>query len=226
MIESGDRVNQSRQKKKIILVIVIIILIASLGVVYAYFTASSSNSNNIVGSTYTSDFGIEVFEIQKSTSLIPLSDELVTTAVNKTDNKCLDNDGQQICSLYKLDIVNNGGPIDLHGFIRTSNSTYTSNNLKYMVYTNSGNTFTPVTDVLTLTHNSGDTVYFKKDGTNYITNIADGTNGAQKVTYYIVFWISEIEGEQNDDQSKTFDCKIGFESVYGDKLTSTFVVST
>lgn len=215
----------SSKKKVLIILIIVVIIIAVVGGTYAYFTASGSNSGNIVGSTYTSDFGIEVYEVQKSTSLIPLNDDLVTTAVNKTSDKCLDNDGQEICSLYKLDVVNNGVAIDLQGFIRTSTSTYTSNNLKYMVYTENRGTYTPVTDALVLTHNSGDTVYFKKNNTNFTTSLLDGTTTPQKVTYYIVFWISEIEGEQNEDQSKTFDCKIGFESIYGDKLTSTFVVS-
>lgn len=225
-IESGDRMNSSKRKMLIISIIVVIIIIAVvLGSTYAYFTARAS-SNNIVGSTYTSDFGIEVFEVQKSTSLIPLSDDLVTKAVSKASNKCLDNDGQEICSLYKLDVVNNGNAIDLQGFIRTSTSTYTSSNLKYMVYTENGGTYTPVTDALVLSHNSGDTVYFKKNNANYTTSLLDGTTSPQKVTYYIVFWISEINGDQNVDQSKTFDCKIGFESIYGDKLTSTFVVST
>lgn len=217
--------NSSKRKILIISIIVVIIILVAGGT-YAYFTASGSNSGNIVGSTYTSDFGIEVYEVQKSTSLIPLNDDLVTTAVSKASDKCLDNDGQEICSLYKLDVVNNGAAIDLQGFIRTSTSTYTSSNLKYIVYTENGGTYTPVTDALVLTHNSGDTVYFKKNSTNYTTSLLDGTTNPQKVTYYIVFWISEIEGEQNEDQSKTFDCKIGFESIYGDKLTSTFVVST
>lgn len=217
--------NSSKRKILIISIIVVIIILVAGGT-YAYFTASGSNSGNIVGSTYTSDFGIEVYEVQKPTSLIPLNDDLVTTAVSKASDKCLDNDGQEICSLYKLDVVNNGAAIDLQGFIRTSTSTYTSSNLKYMVYTENGGTYTPVTDALVLTHNSGDTVYFKKNSTNYTTSLLDGTTNPQKVTYYIVFWISEIEGEQNEDQSKTFDCKIGFESIYGDKLTSTFVVST
>lgn len=207
------------------IIIVIIITVVVIGTTYAFFNAQAT-SNNIVGSTYNSDFGIEVFEVQKSTSLIPLSDDLVTTAVSKTDNKCLDNNGQEICSLYKLDVVNNGNAIELQGFIRTSTSTYTSNNLKYMVYTENGGTYTPVTDSLVLTHNSGDTVYFKKNNINYTTSLLDGTTTPQKVTYYIVFWISEVNGDQNVDQSKTFDCKIGFESIYGDKLTSTFVVST
>ena len=213
-------------KKIIILVVITIILIGLVGGTYAFFMASKTNSGNIVGSTYNSNFGIEVFEVQKSTSLIPLSDDLITAAVSKTNDKCLDNDGQQICSLYKLDVVNNGNAIELQGFIRTSTSTYTSSNLKYMVYTENGGTYTPVTDALVLTHNSGDTVYFKKNNANYTTSLLDGTTSPQKVTYYIVFWISEINGDQNVDQSKTFDCKIGFESIYGDKLTSTFVVST
>ena len=213
-------------KKIIILVVITIILIGGVVGTYAFFMASKTNSGNIVGSTYNSNFGIEVFEVQKSTSLIPLSDDLITAAVSKTNDKCLDNDGQQICSLYKLDVVNNGNPIKLQGFIRTSTSTYTSNNLKFMVYTTNGNQITPVTDALTLTHGSGDTIYFKKDSNNYVTNMSDGTNSPQKITYYIVFWISEVGGNQNEDQSKIFDCKVGFESIYGDKLTSTFVVST
>ena len=218
--------NSSKKKILIISIIVVVIIIVVSGGTYAFLTASSSNSNGIVGSTYSSDFGIEVYEVQKSTSLIPLSDDLVTTAVSKTSDKCLDNDGQEICSLYKLDVVNNGVAIDLQGFIRTSTSTYTSSNLKYMVYTENGGIYTPITDSLVLTHNSGDTVYFKKDGNNYITKMFDGTTTPQTISYYIVFWITEIDGEQNEDQDKTFDCKIGFESIYGDKLTSTFVVST
>lgn len=219
--------NSSKGKTLIISIIVVVaIILVVLGATYAYLVSSANNSSNIVGTTYVSDFGIEVYEVQKSTSLIPLSDDLVTTSVSKTNDKCLDNDGQEICSLYRLDVINNGNAINLQGFIRTSTSTYTSNNLKYMVYSENSGVFTPVTDILTLTHNSGDTVYFKKNNMNFSTSLLDGTSSPQIITYYIAFWISEINGEQNEDQDKTFDCKIGFESVYGDKLTSTFVVST
>lgn len=125
------------------------------------FNASTRN-NNIVGSTYNANFGVEVYEIKKSSSLMPVKDDLITTLISKSSNQCMDNDGQEVCSLYKLDVVNNGLPLDLHGFIRTSNSTYTSDNLKFMIYTKNGNVYTPITDIITITHNSGDTMYFKR----------------------------------------------------------------
>ena len=64
MMESGDKMNLSKRKTLIMSIILVVIIIAVvLGSTYAYFIAQA-HSNNIVGSTYTSDFGIEVFEIQ------------------------------------------------------------------------------------------------------------------------------------------------------------------
>lgn len=202
------------------IILVIIIVVVVTGGTYAFFTSSALN-DSIVGATYSSDFGIEVYEIKKATSLIPVNDADIEKAINKTSDKCVDNDGKELCSLYKIDLINNGTAIDLQGFIRTSNSTYTTENLKYQVYSSN---FSSLTDVMTITHNSGDTVYFKKAEQSYEINLADGTVTPTTMSYYIVFWISEIN-EPQDDQGKTYDCKIGFESIGGDKLTSTFSVS-
>lgn len=213
-------------KKGLFLAILVVLIISAVvfGTTFSFFSASSRN-NNIVGSTYNADFGVEVYEVKKSTSLMPVNDDLITSLISKTSNQCVDDNGQEVCSLYKLDVVNNGEALELHGFIRTSNSTYTSDNLKFMVYTKNGNSYTPMTDPLTITHNSGDTIYFKKDGSNYITNVANGNTSPQTVSYYIVFWISEINASQNEDQGKIYNCMLGFESIHGDKLTSSFVVS-
>lgn len=213
------------KKTKIVIFIIVVLIIGTLGFTYAFFGASAQN-DNIVGTTYSAKFGIEAYEIKKSTKLIPINDDLITKAVNKADNKCVDDDGKEICSLYKIDVVNNGGEIDLHGFIRTSNSTYLTNNLKYMVYSEENGILTPVTDVMTLSHTSGDTVYFKKNNTNINITVEDGSSEKTTKTYYVSFWLSEINGEQNDDQGKSYNCKIGFESMYGDKLSSTFEIST
>lgn len=205
--------------------LVLIICAVVFGTTFAFFSASS-DSNNIVGSTYNANFGVEVYEIKKSTSLMPVNDNLITNLISKTNNQCVDNNGQEVCSLYKLDVINSGEELELHGFIRTSNSTYTSNNLKFMVYTKNGNSYTPATDALTITHNSGDTMYFKNNNSNYITNINDGRVSTQTISYYIVFWISEINESQNDDQGKIYSCMLGFESIHGDKLTTSFDIST
>jgi len=202
----------------IVLVVIIVIVVA--GGTYAFFTSSAQN-DSIVGTTYSSDFGIEAYEIKKATALIPVDDSNISNLITKTSDKCVDNDGRELCSIYKIDVINKGTAIDLQGFIRTSNSTYTTENLKYQVYNSS---LVAVTDVMTITHNSGDTVYFKKAEQSYQIKLGEGTVNPVTLSYYIVFWISEINGPQ-DDQDKTYDCKIGFESVYGDKLTSTFKVS-
>lgn len=213
-------------KKSIFLAILIVLIICAVvfGTTFSFFNASTRN-NNIVGSTYNANFGVEVYEIKKSSSLMPVKDDLITTLISKSSNQCMDNDGQEVCSLYKLDVVNNGLPLDLHGFIRTSNSTYTSDNLKFMIYTKNGNVYTPITDIITITHNSGDTMYFKKNSSTYVTKIGDGTTSPQTISYYVVFWISEIEASQNEDQGKSYNCIMGFESIHGDKLTSSFVIS-
>ena len=71
-------------KKSIFLAILIVLIICAVvfGTTFSFFNASTRN-NNIVGSTYNANFGVEVYEIKKSSSLMPVKDDLITKLINK-----------------------------------------------------------------------------------------------------------------------------------------------
>ena len=207
-------------KKVILSIILVLVIIATVfGATYAFLSASASNDNAIGGSTYNGNFAVDLNTIYKADALVPV-DETVVEASLATSNVCVDNSNQEICSLYELTVTNSGDAIDLLGFVRTSNSTYTTNNLTYKVYTKTGNTYTPITSATSVSNAVGDTVYFKNNNSNYTTSLIANASA----TYYIVFFIKNVENN-NDDMGKTFDCKIGFESIYGNELSASFDAS-
>lgn len=209
--------------KKLVLSIFLtltIIIIAIIGT-YAFFSATTQSAGEqITGSTNNLSFSVTANEIHKATKLIPVSENDVDTAVNKTTNNCIDNDNKDICSMYEVNVQNTGPNITLYGFVRTNVSTYITNNLKFKVYTKVNNTYTDITDAASVTNQSGNSIYFKKNNVNYITNLASN----QTLTYYVVFWIEEINDEQNADQDQNYSCKFGFEGSDGSQLSVLFNV--
>ena len=57
-----------------------------------------------------------------------------------------------------------------------------------------------------LSKTSNETIYFKKNETDYQVSIAGST------TYYLAIWLTDIGEEQSADYSKDFSGYIGFES--------------
>ena len=187
---------------------------------YAFFNATATPNNSVSGVSADISFSVNASVVYKATNLIPVTEANMDSTVNKASNNCRDNDNRDVCSLYKINIVNSGEASALNGYVITSSSTYTTNNLKYKVYTKSGNVYTAVTDAMILSHNSGDSVYFKSNNVNLTTNIAIN----ETKTYYIAFWINEVNGVQNADQEQNYSCKIGFEGLNGSSLSIPFNV--
>ena len=211
------------KRKSIIysIIIVLILLVVVIYTSYAFFAATVSNGGEqVTGSTNDLSFSVNATVIHKATKLIPVSESAVNTAVNKVSNNCIDTENKDVCSMYEVSVQNTGTNISLYGFVRTNTSTYITNNLKFKVYTRSNNTYTAITDATSVSNNSGDSVYFKVNNVNYTTNLT--TNQTQ--TYYVVFWINEINDSQNDDQDKDYSCKFGFEGTDGAQLSVLFSV--
>lgn len=209
-----------KTKKILIAIIITIAIVGAIGyTTYSFYTATATDSS-IEGSSKDLNFDITAKEIYKATGLIPISEETADLAINNIDNQCKDNNNQDLCSLYEVTLTNSGVATSLTGFIRTNSSTYITNNLKYKVYTKNQDTYTAVTDLQSLSNDSGGSTYFKKDNNNYVTTL----NKNETVTYYILFWLNEASSEQNDDQEKNYNCKFGFEGVNGSKLSASFSV--
>ncbi len=208
----------SKSMRVIIAIVVTLLIVSGVGyATYAFFSASATD-NSIGGTSHEVDFSVTSHEVYKASSLIPVSEDTIDSALNKADNKCRDNSNRDVCSLYEVNVSNSGVTTSLNGFVMTTSSTYVTNNLKYRVYTMSNGIYTAVTDTLSLSNDSGGSSYFKSNNSNYSITLPTGGNQ----DYYIVFWIQEINGEQNMDQGKNYSCRIGFEGVNGSKLSAAF----
>jgi len=191
--------------RKMMLSILGVMLISgfTFGVTYAYYESSAEDS--FEWSAYSGLSSIlNSDEVYIANTLVPLSDSLVSTAISKTSNKCIDKNGYEVCSLYKLTLTNNGDSENLYGYVKTGSSTYTTGNLKYQVFDSSYNA---VTDVMTVSNVADTTVYFQKSSSKY------NTTSSGSLIYYLAIWLHDTEDYQDADYSKTFTGYVGFESV-------------
>lgn len=191
-------------KKKLLFSIlgVVAISVLTFGVTYAYLVSSSNNQFSGEGHSGV-DTTLTLEKIYHASKLVPLDDSLIGTAVSKANNKCIDKSGYEVCSLYKIVLENTVDSEILYGYIRTEESTYTTDNLKYQFF---DSMFNALTDIGSLSKTSNETIYFKKNETDYQVSIAGST------TYYLAIWLTDIGEEQSADYSKDFSGYIGFES--------------
>lgn len=190
-------------KKKLIFSILSVLIISAFvfGITYAYYTASTSS--NIEGEAESGlNTTLTLETIYNSTKLVPLNDSLVKTAITKNTNKCIDKSGYEVCTLYKITLTNTANSENLYGYVKTNESTYTTENLKYQIFSSN---YTELTDILSLSTTKDEIVYFKN---NSIMNTITSTG---TTTYYLAIWLHDTGQNQKEDYSKNFSGYIGFE---------------
>lgn len=182
---------------------VVAIMVLTFGTTYAYLLSSSNNQ--FTGEAQSGvDTTLTLEKTYHASKMVPLADSLIGTAISKATNKCIDKSGYEVCSLYKIILENTVDSENLYGYIRTETSTYTTDNLKYQFF---DSWFNPLTDIMSLSKTSNETIYFQKDETNYQVSISGNT------TYYLAIWLTDTGEEQSEDYAKDFSGYIGFESV-------------
>lgn len=192
-------------KKKVFFSIlgVLAISVLTVGITYAFY--ASETSGDIAGeATSGVDTELTLDKIYHASKLVPLNDSLIGTAISKTTNKCIDKSGYEVCSLYKITLENTVDSETLYGYIRTNESTYTTNNLKYQFFDSN---YSSLTDVMTLSKTKDEVVYFQKNETNYSVTIQGS------ITYYLAVWLTDTGVEQSEDYFKDFSGYVGFESL-------------
>ena len=208
------------KKYKYILIVVVTIvgiLVVISGTTFAYLSASANNKG-ISGATKSFKVNLTLSTI-KSGNLVPVVDTTMLTSLNSGTNSCVDSRGYSLCSIYQINLSNSGDAQELYGFLQTNSTTYTTNNLKYRLFTKSGNNYTGVTDNLNISIATNTENYFKTGGNNY--NFSIPANGS--LTYYLVIWLSDNNTNQSDDINKTYSGVVGFRSTTGNTITSKFL---
>ena len=188
-----------------------IVVVTLIGVSFAYFFASANNSgSNISGETFDFGASLNISTIYRANNLVPLSNELVGTAISKESNKCIDKNNRDVCSLYSLTLSNTGDTVVLTPSIITTNSTYTTSDLRCQLYNSS---FTAVSDVITPSNTSNAKVYMTSGGNNLSINLSSADQ-----TYYLVIWLRETNNSQSADYSKSYSGTITFEGENGGEV--------
>lgn len=88
------------------------LVVAIIGATFAYFTATATNDNTIIGNMATVSLGLDVTKVttvdETKNGMIPMSNTMVETAVNKdtADTVCVDDNGNAVCQIYKITVTN------------------------------------------------------------------------------------------------------------------------
>lgn len=198
-----------------------IVILVTTGTSFAYFSASTDpNNNTINGTTEKFDVDLEATPIHVATQLIPISNEYIDEAISKETNKCIDSKGYEVCTLYDLTLANNGEPVILDGYLKTISTEYTTNNLRCQLFDSNYNAISKVMTIKGINETSNEKNYFIELSSTNMVNFQLNNND---VNYYLAIWLYETGTLQNDDYSKNFSGKIGFETLSGGIIEATFI---
>lgn len=195
----------NRKLETSIFTVIGIIIVTLIGTSFAYFFASTSNNGSqITGQTLDFGASISLTTIYRATNLVPLQNNLVSTAINKSTNKCIDKYNRDVCSLYSITLSNSGDDVVLSPYITTTSSTYTTTNLKCQLYNSS---LEPVSDIITPSNSANGKVYITTSGNNVNINLSSTSQ-----TYYLVLWLTDTSSSQSADYNKAFNGTITFDA--------------
>lgn len=115
------------------------LIVAIIGATFAYFSASTQSEDNAVSlQAYEFKLDLDMDQIypahpEAASGLIPLkaaniidgasapNNTNILYALNVAQNRCVDDNGMQVCALYKVTIKNQGGnPMTLTGTLETT----------------------------------------------------------------------------------------------------------
>lgn len=221
------------------IVAVATLIVAIVGATLAYFSVYTSSQENAVGLT-SKVVNISYTDGQN----IILADELIPSAyqyvvksyeepIPGTRERCVDDNGYQICSVYDFTVENVADAIELGMYLKIGLNEFT--NLKYMLYEVNGNNRTNVYSSLdSMASNTelsypigergaGETVSLAGyDNENNVVKYAIGAHDTK--TFELVMYLNEasIPGEdiaQDYEQGKSFagtiEIKIGDNNITG-----------
>lgn len=211
--------------KSLILVLVIsAIVFTALGGTFAYLSIGNvRNNTTISGKTYNFNVNLDATAI-KSGKLIPVADNLIVSTLNSS-HVCEDTRGYGLCTLYRIRFTNSGSAETMTGNLKTLTSTYTTNNLKYQLFTLSGSTYSAISTATAINRTANAINYFKLNSTDVTISLNDGSSSSTTKDIYLAIWISDPGNNQLDDQNKTFTGQLSFTSTHGSTITSNFINS-
>ena len=162
------------------------LVVAVIGATFAYFTAAAQNGANVINGNMASigfDLVVEkVVDPGASSGMIPMSNSMVETAINKSSNNtCVDDNGNAVCQVYKVTVTNNSSAtMFVDGYVALAGgSGVASDTTAAGISTSLLNTTTMRwAQVFKGTGSSEATSHYSTEGTQYLSvNHEEGTVG-------------------------------------------------
>ncbi len=229
--------NENNDKKKLLVILIFIAaaILLVVGATFAYFSTTITSNENAISLRSTEiELGFEDDTSLIKRNVIPSEERFVDIAVNRTDangflkpyenngnmvtagTACIDDNLNEICSIYTFTIINNMTDTDIPLYITLNQNINEFENLYFKVLDSSLN------EVIGKTHLvddrpytiEGDTKVYDPDDritpivlTEINTTLARAVDSSHPstVTYSIVMWVDENFQEQNaTDGGKVF----------------------
>ena len=177
------------------------LVVAIIGATFAYFSASATNNDTIVGSTATgNNIALAVTPIApvkeaktRTENMIPMLEDNLQDGLTGTDGKsCIDANGNTVCQVYKVTVTNNGATavkLDATLNLETAKGTGegAGTNMKWQLIENATTEGTVGT--------------MKSQGTaELFANDLPLASTASK-DYFIVVWLLETNGPQDSSDA-------------------------
>lgn len=201
---------EAKNKRKFLIVIYMFSMIIMLfGIAFSYFSAKARSENsalNVKSGTLT--LSLELKEKYTGHKLIPTADSDIMKAYY---NKCVDDYGDGACVAYDIEITNDSAKQDVVGTIDFDIEHI--ENLSYLVLDEEDNIYQNITKI------SNDTKNMPL-GSNFILESALETGIPTKRNFKLVIWLSDFDYDQEEDRGGTFSGSITYNSIYGQKLST------
>lgn len=202
---------RAKDKKSLLLMLYVFIFIfMCFGVAFSYFTARTRSENsalNVKSGKLT--LSLEVASKYAGHKLIPLEDSDVMKAYR---NECVDDYGQSACDAYDIEVINDSAKQDVIGSIDFEIEHI--ENLNYLVLDEEERIYQNITKIEKSTKNM-------PLGSNFILDSALETGVPTKRKFTLIIWLSNYDYNQVEDIGGTYKASITYNSIYGQKLSST-----
>lgn len=238
------------------------LIVAMIGATFAYFSATTESAPNAIDlGAYEFKLSLDVIPIypEDASALIPLNPNTVIEnaqapnntnllyALNVAENKCIDDNGLQVCALYQVIIENEApNPVTLSGSIKTISNDQAAGetsgpfeNLTYQAISGDHTKFdlVKVGNPVTLDQNLDGLTDIASINVPGATTNAEGATVNGVGTGYVLIYLNDTAGDtnpDNDNQSSEMGAKYTGQLIYTSKsadgsasatLTGTFKVA-
>ena len=220
-------------KTQLLVAFILTLVVSITGSTYAYFAATSSNSNTITGDAATVNLTLDVSRIfPKANSdntgvLVPqlsTTNSATSPLANALKSGCIDANKNVVCHVYKVNIKNQGGSATqvVNGNISffgnpalTTDIATVMPSLKWRLVS-SVNETTASSSVLGA--NADHTA--SSEGEFFVSDLTMPNNS--NFNYYLIVWINETNNDQVIDEGNTFYGMIDFDASNGSGVTAVF----